>query len=173
MADQGLRLTVELGAIPKDMATTPDRLPIAVAYAAIQAGMAYVWRKLAMNTPKGATGKARQSVMTRMARDPVTGDPMGQVYYALPAALYIVFPQEGTAPHWPPIAPLAYWAQRKFSLGAEEAQQVGYMVARSISRHGTKRQDFVGRTVNEERIRTQMMMSQAATRAVARYKAGS
>lgn len=167
------RYDLSLGAIPKDMVDAPGTLPAAIGYAAIQAGMAYIWRKLAMNTPKGATGKARQSVMTRMTRDPLTGQPMGEVYYAAPAALYIVFPQEGTSPHWPPIAPLAYWAQRKFSLSADEAQRVGYMVARAISRRGTKRQDFVGRTVQEERMQTQAIMANAASRALARYRQGS
>lgn len=164
-----LRVSVTLGSLPAELADSPRTLTRAVQYAAVLAGTNYLWRKLASNTPKGATGKARQSVHGDVSKG-LTIE--GFVGYAEPASGYIIFPQEGTRPHWPPIAPLAYWAQRKFGLSADNARRVGYLIARKISRAGVKRQDFVGKTAREERERTQRIMAAAAGRAARDYRAG-
>lgn len=49
-----------------------------------------------------------------------------------PTAAHRMFVRMGTRPHWAPIGPLKRWAAAK--LGSEKA---GYMVQRSIAKHGT------------------------------------
>ena len=44
----------------------------------------------------------------------------------------------GTKKHFPPIAPLASWAKRVL-----KNEKLGFVVARAISRHGTKAQSFL------------------------------
>jgi hypothetical protein len=50
-----------------------------------------------------------------------------------PVQEYVWYVEEGTRPHWPPIAPLKIWALRK--LGDEGA---AYAVQRKIAKRGTK-----------------------------------
>lgn len=44
----------------------------------------------------------------------------------------------GTKPHWPPSGPLVHWAERVLNIHGKEAQAVGFLIARAISRRGTK-----------------------------------
>lgn len=53
-------------------------------------------------------------------------------------AEYARFVEEGTAPHWPPIEPLKYWAQKVF--GDEDA---AYAVQATIAKHGTQPHPYV------------------------------
>jgi hypothetical protein len=39
---------------------------------------------------------------------------------------------------FPPVAPIALWAQRKLGVGADEAESVGFLIARKIFRSGTE-----------------------------------
>ena len=155
-------LNVHLGRIPRELRDSPGSMPLRAQRAAVSAGMPYLMRHLALATPTGATGKARQSVTTRMESGPTV---RGFVGYGL-ASTYIGFVNDGTRPHWPPIAPLAYWAARKFGygVGSPEAKRMGYLVARSISRKGTKAQRFVENTVTSERRPVQKLMADAALR---------
>ena len=61
----------------------------------------------------------------------------------------------GTKPHFPPVQPLADWAAYKLGVAPDRDHQVGFLIARKISRKGTKgafmfRQAFEAgeRTVN-------------------------
>jgi hypothetical protein len=51
--------------------------------------------------------------------------------YALPVEL-------GSKPHWPPRAPIQAWVHRKFGLSGKEMISVAFLVARAISRRGTR-----------------------------------
>jgi hypothetical protein len=62
-------------------------------------------------------------------------DVLGRVFNPLGYALAV---ETGSRPHFPPPGPLALWARRKFSLTEKEARSVGFLVARAISRRGTK-----------------------------------
>jgi len=44
----------------------------------------------------------------------------------------------GTRPHFPPVQPLADWAQFKLGVPAAQARSVGFLIARKISRVGTE-----------------------------------
>lgn len=44
----------------------------------------------------------------------------------------------GSKPHFPPVAPILYWVERKLGLTGSEAKSVAFLIARSISRKGTE-----------------------------------
>jgi hypothetical protein len=46
---------------------------------------------------------------------------------------YVWYVENGTFPHFPPLAPLKLWAQRKFG-----DERIGYAIARKIAREGTR-----------------------------------
>lgn len=58
----------------------------------------------------------------------VVGTPLN---YAVPVEL-------GTKPHFPPVQPLADWARQKLGVDPGEARSVGFLIARKISKKGTK-----------------------------------
>lgn len=97
---------------------------------------------------------------------------VGFVGYAGMASTYIGYVNDGTAPHWPPIAPLAYWAARKFglSVGSPEARRAGYLVARAISRRGTKPVHFIEKVVNDDGPQARQLMADAIAEVVANWK---
>lgn len=168
----GFEVLVTLGALPQAIMDRPDEVSRVAARDAIEQGAAYMARTLARPeyTPRGATGKARQSIYWDWGRT-LAGWPQAKVRYAEPASGYIIFPQEGTRPHWPPIEPLAYWAQRVLRLDGDEARRVGYLIARKIAMRGTKKQDFIGRAAAEQGDRARDIMQRAAMRATARWEA--
>ena len=59
------------------------------------------------------------------------------IYNTMPYAPVIEFGRRAGA-RQPPSEPLARWAQRKLGLPYEEAQSVGFLIARRIKRHGLK-----------------------------------
>lgn len=45
--------------------------------------------------------------------------------------------EHGSAPHMPPVEPIALWAKRKFGLTEKEALSVAWAVAKTIEKRGT------------------------------------
>ena len=72
------------------------------------------------------TGRLRASIASRVEQTQATISP--SVFYAP----YVEF---GTRPHWPPMAALQPWAQRH---GFPPGSPGAFLIARAISRHGTK-----------------------------------
>ena len=59
----------------------------------------------------------------------------------------------GTRPHFPPVAPLRHWVERKLGLSGKEAKAVAFLIARAISRRGTKAQKmFTGNISKHEAV---------------------
>ena len=46
----------------------------------------------------------------------------------------------GTRPHFPPVAPILHWVENKLRLTGKAARSVAFLIARKISRSGTKGQ---------------------------------
>jgi len=69
-------------------------------------------------------------------------------------AAYGVPVEMGTKPHFPPVAPLQHWVERKLGIGGKEAKAVAFLIARAIARRGTKGARMATRSVekNEARI---------------------
>jgi len=51
--------------------------------------------------------------------------------------------EKGSDPHWPNIPSLALWVQRKLRVARKDVQNVTFLVARAISRRGTKAQPYL------------------------------
>lgn len=170
MSEYGIN--VEYGALPAalmDPRTSP-RIVRTVRTEAIAAALPFLQAKLARATPEGATGKAGQSVTVEMDR----ATPAGFVGYAAPAAGYMPFVEFGTRPHWPPRGPLELYAARKFgyAAGSPEARRAGFLIARKISRHGTRAQHVVREVADANRGQAQRIMAAAAVSAFRRATGG-
>lgn len=44
----------------------------------------------------------------------------------------------GTRPHFPPTGPIQHWVERKLGISGKEAESAAFLIARAISRRGTK-----------------------------------
>jgi len=152
---------VVYGALPKAIMDAGPSFAARAEVAAIKAALPFLQRKLTLATPTGATGLGRQSVTMDLR---LGGEPSGFVGYSGMPSTYMGHVEYGTRPHWPPIAPLAYWAARKFGypVGSSEAKRAGYLIARKISRVGTKGQHMVEKTADANRAQAQRLMANAA-----------
>lgn len=168
---RGYAVSVKYGSVPRMLRDQPTQVVVTAQRAAVGATLPYLQRRLALATPVGATTIARGSVVPEMR----FGQPVaGWVGYSAPASGYIGFVNRGTRPHFPPIEALAYWAARKFGypVGSPEARRIGYLVARRISRFGTKGQHFVERVVAAERGTVVRMARQAAIDSILQMRRG-
>lgn len=158
MAGNGeVRVRITYGALAKQMMSGKVHVIEEAQRAGIRRAGPFVQRALSMNTPVGATGKARQSVIFEDGHRPDTGF----VTYAAPASSYIGFANDGTRPHRPPFGPIALWAKRKgLPAGA---------VWRSIARKGTRAQKFVERTTEQVRSEAQRLMALGVSETLRRY----
>ena len=59
----------------------------------------------------------------------------------------------GTRPHFPPVAPIRFWVEKKLGYSGKEAQSVAFLIARAISRRGTKPRKMFHRGMDENRAR--------------------
>jgi len=60
----------------------------------------------------------------------------------------------GTKPHFPPVRPIQFWVERKLGYSGDEAASVAFLIARAISRRGTKGKKMfsTGFEENEARV---------------------
>lgn len=110
-----------------------DRVHTRLIAAVWQACLLYE-REVKERTPKGATHALMGSIAAQQPFVSATAIE-GHVGTAL---VYAESVELGTKPHFPPVAPIADWARAKLGLTEDEAERVAYMIARKISKHGTK-----------------------------------
>lgn len=113
-------------------------------------------------TPVGVSGILRASIATKVTQG-TSGLALvqGEVFTGRQAP-YAVFVEEGTKPHWVPIAPLKLWARRV--LGDERA---AYRVQWAISRRGTKARHMFRDAFAVVQPRIAGALDRAVSRAVA------
>jgi hypothetical protein len=107
-------------------------------------------RETKENTPK-ATGLLSQSIFARepaVLADQVIGVVGTAMAYAVPVEL-------GTKPHFPPIQPLADWARLKLGIAPEDAERVGFLIARKISIRGTEAAEMFGRAFRDNQAQVE------------------
>jgi hypothetical protein len=127
------RVTLTLPAIPlldPEQARAVLRLEVGTALSALIEQIADEARQ---RTPVGATGLLRASIATRLVQGEDAATLVRGEVFTGEQAPYAQAVEEGTAPHFPPIAPLKLWAARV--LGNE---QLAWAVAVAISRRGTQ-----------------------------------
>lgn len=112
--------------------------------------------------PVGATGLTRASITADAFSTP-TG-AIGVVASSQPAAVYL---ELGTKPHMPPVAALVPWVSAVMGLRDEDAKRVAFLVARKISRVGTKAQKPFSRAIEALRGQVDRMFEDCAARVAA------
>lgn len=122
-------------AMAKAFERAPDVVRGELVTAATEASL-LLEREVKEGTPTGvgAGGGLRGSIAAREPRvlgDNVIGEVGTPLNYAVPVEL-------GTRPHFPPVQPLADWAEFKLGVPREEAGTVGFLIARKIAREGTE-----------------------------------
>lgn len=110
-----------------------------------------------------AMGTLRASIhgsVERMA-DGVLGVVGTAQPYAVPVEL-------GTKPHFPPVQALEDWVRQKLGVQGAEVRRVAYLVARKISKTGTKGHFMFRDALEANRAEVQRQFDAAAARIVAR-----
>jgi hypothetical protein len=113
-------------------------------------------------------GTLRGGVQTRVFGEGV--NLVGRVFNPLAHALPL---EHGARPHFPPLAPLQAWAARVLGVSGAEGRRVAFLVARAISRRGTKGHHFFERGFQQARPRVLARYQQALARIRARLAGGS
>jgi hypothetical protein len=55
----------------------------------------------------------------------------------------------GTSPHFPPIAPIQFWVEKKLGIVGKQAKSVAFLIARAISKRGTQGAHMFGKGFDE------------------------
>ncbi|MHC8492791.1 hypothetical protein ACTU44_08760 [Thalassospira sp. SM2505] len=119
-------------------------------------------REVKENTPTGVGGGGglKGSISARepeVLSDNVIGMVGTPLDYAVPVEL-------GTRPHFPPVQPLADWAEHKLGLSPAEAQGAAFAIARKISRTGTKGAHMFERAFEDNDLQVQRIFDRARVR---------
>jgi hypothetical protein len=66
----------------------------------------------------------------------------------------------GTRPHFPPVAPIQYWVEKQLGLSGKEAKSVAFLIARAISKRGTKPRKMFTNTLEKKRAQVLGILGQ-------------
>lgn len=141
-----IRINADLSAAQKTMAKFPDARRRATISRITEALLLFE-SEIKKVTPVGAGPVHLRDTIFHKVQ---IGEPIwGMV--ATPAK-YGEALELGARPHFPPIAPIQHWVQRVLGITGEgESKSVAYLVARAISRRGTKGREMFGKTFRERR----------------------
>jgi hypothetical protein len=78
-----------------------------------------------------------------------TGEPVSGLLGT--PAIYGESVELGTKPHFPPIDPIQHWVEKKFGYEGKDARAVAYLIARKISKKGTKGAHMFGKTWDDNK----------------------
>jgi len=84
-------------------------------------------------TPEGAGPYHIRDTM--FGKTVLQGDAVYGIYGT--PAIYGEPLEYGTSPHFPPVAPIQFWVEKKLGITGEEARGVAFCIARAISKRGT------------------------------------
>ena len=128
---------------------------------------ALIEREVKELTPSGASGggagglKGSITSEIQVSENNVIGIVGTSMNYAVPVEL-------GTVPHFPPIEPLIDWVRVKLGVSEHDARGVAFLVARKISRTGTKAVHMFGRGFDAVEAQVGRIFEAALDRIVAR-----
>ena len=123
-------------------------------------------------TPIGATSKLRNTTVYQVLG---TSEDMRmeirQSAFSPSGFPYGVAVRKGTRPHFPPIAALIPWVVKKLGISdAKQARTVAFLIARKISKVGTKPNPYHDRAFQSQVGMIRQVLSEEATRLAARIK---
>ena len=127
-------------------------------------------REIRDHTPVGVGGGGglRGSWSAREPRV-LADNVIGEVGTPSPYALAV---ELGTKPHFPPVQPLADWAQYKLGLSPAEARGVGFVIARKIAQRGTEGAHMVTKGIASAERSIQTIFARARERIAERLRRG-
>lgn len=141
--------------------------------ASVQEILLLLEREIKDDTPVGVGGSAglRGSITHQMMGTALTGGigVAGKVFTPMAHGLPV---ELGTKPHWPPIEPIADWVVAKLGVPRAEAGSVAFLVARKISRKGTKGVHMFEKNFSEQAGQITNMLLAALDRITARLESG-
>ena len=113
-------------------------------------------------------GILRQGVQTSVTGQGTTlvGRVFDPVAYAIPVEL-------GSRPHFPPVAPIQLWVRRKLGVPEKDVKSVAFLIARAISRRGTKAVKFFERGFQATKGQVEARFERAAAKVVERLVGGA
>jgi hypothetical protein len=117
---------------------------------------------LKSETPVGATGHLRNyTVFQLFGKTEDLRMEVRQSAVSDDGFFYGVAVRTGTKPHFPPYKKLIPWVMRKLGISNEkEATRVAFLVARKISKVGTKSNPYHERTLNREQVTISNIMTE-------------
>lgn len=66
--------------------------------------------------------------------------------------------EAGTKAHFPPVGPLQFWVEKKLGYSGPEAASVAFLIARAISRRGTKGAKMFEKGFNKNEARVKAIL---------------
>lgn len=132
-------------------------------YARLTEALLFLEGAVKQATPVGAGPiHLRDTIFHKVANgEPVEGILGTPAQYGLPVEL-------GTKPHFPPVAPIQHWVERKLGYSGTEARQVAFLIARAISRRGTKGAKMFTETFEQNEARVLAILNSIPADIVAR-----
>lgn len=116
--------------------------------AGVEEALQLLEREVKENTPVGVHSLLRGSIAHRLRGEGVEigAGAVGEVFSPLNYAAAV---ELGTKPHFPPLAPLRDWVQRKLGVDASRSESVAFLVARKIAKRGTKAAKMFATALND------------------------
>ncbi|MBU1621822.1 MAG: hypothetical protein KKF27_20770 [Gammaproteobacteria bacterium] len=127
---------------------------------------------LKAKTPIGATARLRNYTVYQVLGK--TDDMRVEVRQSARSEtgfFYGVAVRQGTKPHFPPYRALIPWVMKKLGIATEkEAASVAYLVARKISRVGTRANPYHRHVVEENSFRIRQLITEEVAKMTVRLR---
>jgi hypothetical protein len=79
--------------------------------------------------------------------------------------------ESGTKPHFPPLGPIQFWVERKLGIYDEkQAKSVAFLVARAISKRGTKGAQMFKNTMKDNEAKVLAILNEIPREIIRRVK---
>ena len=127
------------------------------------------------NTPTGAHGHLRGSI-THQLRGQALSDGLGVVGTVGSSLNYALSVELGTKPHKVSIegqVALREWVEKKLGIDPSRSASVAFLIARKISKKGTKGARMAGRALDDNAAQVNQIVAAAVPRIVARLQGGA
>lgn len=114
---------------------------------AMQKSVMLVTRVAKINAPVGAVGELRSKIHGEVRE----AGPGGVVGVLGGYAKHSAAVEKGAEPHWPNIRGLAMWVLRKLRTGQKDLERTTFLIARAISKRGTRAQPHMEPALDESK----------------------
>jgi len=150
-----LNVTVDLSGVKKLMARYPE-IAATVQREKVTDATLLLKRAIKMLTPEGAGPiHLRDTIFHKIERRGISARGVIST-----PAIYGEAVELGTKPHFPPVAPIQYWVEKKLGLSGEDAKSTAFLIARAISKRGTEGAKMFHRGLEENEAAVMAILNQ-------------